>query len=258
MASAWQERFRRLGRLGGRGAVIGPASSKWIHVRALIIVRESGPSHYGALHAHAQVRVIPIPGLDRLPLRHHCSHQFDRPTRHLTFFPFRPLLLTRWRRHLGGAPRLQQWRRARAACASTASPFLRSFPYGPATGPDLPWDKPDPGCQGAARTRKLDVSNGGSSCGCRDHADAGDRLQPQADLAGPVGCSNGLFDRLSAYLQIIDLAHDQLDTAANRIGEEGCGHALGKRMQLRDAPDSLGRDKSRIHRAASWIAPFLK
>ncbi len=138
MASAWQERFRRLGRLGGRGAVIDPASSKWIPCpRALIIVRESGPSHYGALHAHAQVRVIPVPGLDRLPLRHHCSHQFDRPTRHLTFFPFRPLLLTRWRRHLGGAPRLEQWRRARAACASTASLFWRSFPYGPATGSGL-------------------------------------------------------------------------------------------------------------------------
>lgn len=55
---------------------------------ALMIVREPGSSHYGALDAHAQVRVVPVLGLDRLPLRHRRSHQFDHPTRQLTFFSF--------------------------------------------------------------------------------------------------------------------------------------------------------------------------
>ena len=53
-----------------------------------MVVRGSSPSHYGALDAHAQVRVVPILGLDRLPLRRRRSHQFDDPTRQLTFFSF--------------------------------------------------------------------------------------------------------------------------------------------------------------------------
>ena len=120
-----------------------------------------------------------------------------------------------------------------------------------ATGSGLPWDKPDPRCQMPPGFEDFDVSNGGCNCGCRDHSDAGDRLQSQTDLAGAVRYSNGVLDRLYACLHIVDLAHDQLDAAADRIGEDRWGRALGKRMQLRDAPDSLGRDQSELSELAT-------
>ena len=72
----------------GRGAVIGPASSKRIPCpRALMVVRGSDPSHYVALDAHAQVRALPILGLDRLPLRRRRSHRFDSLLRQLIYPP---------------------------------------------------------------------------------------------------------------------------------------------------------------------------
>ena len=65
----------------GRGAVIGPASLKRIECpRALMVVRGSESSHSDALDAHAQVRIFPILGLDRLPLRRRRSHQFKSPS----------------------------------------------------------------------------------------------------------------------------------------------------------------------------------
>ena len=87
-----------------------------------------------------------------------------------------------------------------------------------AAGSGLPWDKADPSCQMPPGPKDFNVSNSGSNCGCRDHADARDRLQSHTDLAGPVRYSNSLLYRLYACLKIVDLAHDQLDAAADRIG----------------------------------------
>lgn len=89
MASAWQELFRRFDNLVvGVRSSLRPRLKRIPCPRALMVVRGSGPSHCGALAAQAQVRVIPILGLDRLPLRRRRSHQFDHPTRQLTFLPF--------------------------------------------------------------------------------------------------------------------------------------------------------------------------
>lgn len=101
------------------------------------------------------------------------------------------------------------------------------------------------------RPKDFNVSNSGSNCGCRDHADARDRLQSQAGLTRSVRYSNGFLDRLNACLQIVDLAHDQLDTAADRIGEDGWSRTLGQRMQLRDAPDAFGSDQSELGELAT-------
>jgi hypothetical protein len=48
---------------------------------------------------------------------------------------------------------------------------------------------------------------------------------------------NGLLDSLNRRLRVVDLAHDQLDATANRIGKNGGGGALGKSVQVGDAPD---------------------
>ena len=81
MASAWQELFRRFDNLVvGVRSSLRPRLKRIPCPRALMVVRGSGPSHCGALAAQAQVRVIPILGLDRLPLRRRRSHQFDNPT----------------------------------------------------------------------------------------------------------------------------------------------------------------------------------
>jgi hypothetical protein len=47
-------------------------------------------------------------------------------------------------------------------------------------------------------------------------------------------------------MQIVDLNHDQLDAAPDRLGEDGWRRALGQRMQVGDTPDSLGRDQSEL------------
>jgi len=49
------------------------------------IVRGSDTSHYVALDAHAQIRALPILGLDRSPLPRNRSHQFDSLLRQLTY-----------------------------------------------------------------------------------------------------------------------------------------------------------------------------
>lgn len=90
----------------------------------------------------------------------------------------------------------------------------------PATGSGLPWDKPDPGCQVPPGREYL------MSLMVAVVADA--VITPMPGIV----CSRRLTSlarwvarmafsiRLNACLQIIDLAYDQLDTAANRIGED--------------------------------------
>src|SRR5665213_432822 len=89
----------------------------------------------------------------------------------------------------------------------------------------------------------LDVSDRGRDCRCRDHADARDRLQPQTDLACVMVLSNYLLDSLNTRLQFVDLAHDQLDATANRIGKNGGGGTLGEIMQVGDTPDPFGSNQ---------------
>jgi hypothetical protein len=52
-------------------------------------------------------------------------------------------------------------------------------------------------------------------------------------------------------MQFVYLSHDQLNASSYRIGKHGGGRALGERMQLRDSPDTLRRDQSKLGKLAA-------
>ena len=55
--------------------------------------------------------------------------------------------------------------------------------------------------------------------------------------------SNYLLDSLNTFLQVVDLAHDQLDAAANCTGKYGGGGVLGESVQFGDTPDPFGSNQ---------------
>jgi hypothetical protein len=112
-----------------------------------------------------------------------------------------------------------------------------------ATSSVLLWHQTDPGREVTPGFEGAGVDDGRDHCGGRNHANAGNRCQPQAHFVRTVASHKRSLGRLYLRLQVLDLHHDQFSAGPSRLREDGVVGILSQRVEFRDAPDTLRCDQ---------------